>query len=649
MNKFLVSGRSAEQAIIPDPTPMGPINYINSEIPEIQRPEYPGKYYDALVPATLDLAELGRLAINAFDGMLNPNCDYELYMGISHNADTPVMFHMQHDLQTLGEYFETFPQIRIMCGSKQGLDAEYGLMKVFLKMQGPDGMIYLPTGGRPWTLPEKSDLNSGLPNNESGIKQIASLGYGNARVISGFLMYNQKDPSGPWREAARRLVSGFDRILIKEGNIAYPFDAWTTPERPVEKPEKDSRGVCGGQGAWIALEFVRYDRAVGDPEATELALKMMRYTMEEMNYITRDGIYVHDGPPMGNRAHFFTHNMQFLAALYIIEQSGNKELLYQTLKAYDYSIREGNWQTGYFPESVCHQLVNETYGDPAGYHFYPVEIDEVTSMLMSALMLCRLGYDKWDDVDRWTRNQLVESQLTWTGWLTDGRREACSWWKKPKPFTPQNPLPQAYTTDRVLERTVGGFSTHASANDWLGMPLWGDTIFNCCTAAGARALYCVWRDVLTYDEGTLKINLLFNRASKWADVDSYIPYTGRVDVKIKQDLDLEIRIPEWVLPKQVSCEVDGKAFPLTFNGRYAKVGSVKKGQVASLNFPIFERTEKVNIQGTDYLIVRRGNDVVYMDPPGRYCPFYQRNYYRSSEPRYLKVTRFVSDENFDWW
>ena len=31
----------------------------------------------------------------------------------------------------------------------------------------------------------------------------------------------------------------------------------------------------------------------------------------------------------------------------------------------------------------------------------------------------------------------------------------------------------------------------------------------------------------------LSVNLLLNRASPWVDVDSHIPYEGRVDLKVK--------------------------------------------------------------------------------------------------------------------
>jgi hypothetical protein len=127
-------------------------------------------------------------------------------------------------------------------------------------------------------------------------------------------------------------------------------------------------------------------------------------------------------------------------------------------------------------------------------------------------------------------------------------------------------------------------------------------------------------------------------------VDSYVPYEGRVDVKVKQPLELSIRIPEWITPEQARCEVDGKERRLSWNGRYASVGNVDKGNTVKLTFPIAERSEDVWIEKRLYKIVRKGNDVVSIDPPGIQHPLYQRERYRANKARVRKVSRFVSTE-----
>jgi hypothetical protein len=94
--------------------------------------------------------------------------------------------------------------------------------------------------------------------------------------------------------------------------------------------------------------------------------------------------------------------------------------------------------------------------------------------------------------------------------------------------------------------------------------------------------------------------------------------------------------------------VNGADRSLSWDGRYAIIGKVAPNDVAALTFPIFERTDKVQIQGKDYTIIRKGNDVVHIDPPGKYCPLYQRDKYRENKARTKTIDRFVSHQQLDW-
>jgi len=49
-----------------------------------------------------------------------------------------------------------------------------------------------------------------------------------------------------------------------------------------------------------------------------------------------------------------------------------------------------------------------------------------------------------------------------------------------------------------------------------------------------------------------------------------------------------------------------------------------------------------------YELIIRGDTVVDVYPPGVVGPIYQRAHFRQAEPRWREVTRFVSDEAFDY-
>ena len=178
--------------------------------------------------------------------------------------------------------------------------------------------------------------------------------------------------------------------------------------------------------------------------------------------------------------------------------------------------------------------------------------------------------------------------------------------------------------------------------------MFGAGIMHCCTANTAKAMYRVWESILDHADGRLRVNLLLNRASKWADISSHIPYKGQVDVKLKTDADLQIRIPEWVKPEETSCMVNGESRKLTFNGRYADVGLAKENDAVSMKFPISERTDTLHIQKERYDVLIRGNEIVDIDPVGRYCPIFNRKHYRVDDTRWRKIERFISTREFSW-
>ena len=127
-----------------------------------------------------------------------------------------------------------------------------------------------------------------------------------------------------------------------------------------------------------------------------------------------------------------------------------------------------------------------------------------------------------------------------------------------------------------------------------------------------------------------------------------MPYQGRLDVTVKQDLNLEIRLPEWVESPEARCRVNGRGRELTFAERYARVGRVGSGDAVVFEFPIHVHSQRVTVEHHEYTVVRRGNDVVSIDPPGRNGPLYQRGHYRGGETLWRKATRFVPDEEIEW-
>jgi len=282
------------------------------------------------------------------------------------------------------------------------------------------------------------------------------------------------------------------------------------------------------------------------------------------------------------------------------------------------------------------------------------EVAGLTDMIATALWLTDAGIlDGWDDVDRWVRNMLCGSQLRHVDWvhhlpgaigmiMDETRGDLLV-------NTGLQPQP-GQTTDRVMQRNLGSWPTGAAPNDFCHDETggFGYGLVHGDTATAARVLYYVWNRMLTYGAGRLKVNLLLNRASAWADVDSFIPFQGRVQIKIKQPVDLWLRLAEWTDPRDARVTVNEVDRAVSKRGRYVLVGDVKPADVVVMTFPIEETNDVVHVQKRRYALVRRGNDVVGIHPRGKYYPFYQRDHDRTSEPRFRKVRRFVPEDPIDW-
>jgi hypothetical protein len=217
-------------------------------------------------------------------------------------------------------------------------------------------------------------------------------------------------------------------------------------------------------------------------------------------------------------------------------------------------------------------------------------------MIALALKLTETGVgDYWDDVDRWVRNQFAEGQFTETHWVYTLAQTL-----KPR-LVGYNE-----TADHPAEPSVGTFSGYTTGDDYgiTGGGVMAPTgVAGCCTGNGVRTIYYIWEHMVDYQGGRLRVNLLLNRASTWADVHSHIPYEGRVDLKIKQLCQsVLLRVPEWIEGENghVVCMVNGKAQRFSWEGRYVRLGATGPGNTVTVTFPISERTVRERIGGVDY-------------------------------------------------
>ena len=625
------------------------IQYIRPDAPLPPESRRRGTRYEASTPATLDLADRARLAINGMTEPTNPEADYRVYWKTSFRFNPPVMYHDVSDTGIGLKFLEALPRMRIMSGAEQNLHVEQRWKEVLLRMIAPDGMVATPMVG-----PGCVRWRSGAPKGDQIIDvQVNGLALG---VAATYALLDDRDF---WEPVGRGIADGLQRLAVTKGDKAFFPKGSFAPGEGGDPSAPLPRGAGVGADTWPGRRLIDFYRATGYEPALELAGKLSRRILVG-EYFGPNYEFLPDDPdPEGPRhrvIHFHTHTMAILTCLEYGLAAGDQRLLDFALGAFPVATAYGERLTGFFPESV-----NLQWPQSPAARGQTCELCEVGDMVRIALRLAEagLGDEYWDDADMWVRNQLAEGQLLRHDWIY-----RLHYGDPPSRIGPEITFGLVeeggggVSTDRVGERNIGAFAGWQSPNDWVeferrtgGSYLsrgYIQGIMHCCTANAVRALYDAWRNVVHSQGDQVRVNLLLNHTHEVVDVDSHIPYAGQVDLHVKRDCRLSVRLPGWVGLSQVACVVDGNPRAVTFEGRYAQVGRVQVNQTVTLSFPIAEQTDCIQVNNQRYFLVRKGHDAVFIDPPGKLYPLYLRPHYREDVSLWKKTTRYLDEQRLDW-
>jgi hypothetical protein len=625
------------------------VEYARPKIPAFELPHLRGQHYDDVVPDTLDIAERSRLGLNVLTSITDPAADYEIYWLVDFFRQPSVMQHDFNDWVQVGEgLMESLPLMRLVSGDEMNSVVDPAWMSVLLKSVGPDGLVYLPLNGRPWSRKNWAEVDpvwrpdgSSLPFEHSTAPQVTN-GFYLARALGVLNVYCALDQNPLWKSTLEAMVRRTAEISVQRGDYAYlPSGSFEPNANLTHAPEPV--GYLAQEGTGRPIQgLCQYYRLTDQEQAIVLAGKFARFFRDHSGYYDAEGRwletkyvrggykkYLPDDVKFGGHSH--GHALGLLCLLEYATAAQDREMLDWVRRGYEWGRDAGvlhygaSSLVGWFPE---------VYG--VGYP--SSESDTLGDMIALALKLTAAGSgDYWDDVDRWVRNHFAEAQLTHPQWLYEFAARQ-----------PKEPVAANETCDRVPERNVGAFAGWASPNEWTVRK----GISHCCTGNCTRALYYLWQSILKHEGGELRVNLLLNRASAAADVYSYIPFEGRVTVKLKSNVTrLLVRVPEWISPgiPEVVYQLNGAGGRVQWEGRYANLGPAKQGDRATLSFPISERTVAEKIGVGTYTLKLRGNTVLSMDPAGRAGPLYAgRQVFSKGVTQWRKVRRFVPDAELHW-
>ncbi len=562
-------------------------------------------FIERQIPNTLNLAEHAQMAFNA---MLNvADDDYEgipFFSGFlqSDENNAAWMSHGNWDFgSSHGRLTDSIALVREMTGTSEGEEVENRYRSNLLSFIKEDGLCYRRNT---FTPEELGRLGTPFRAGASMIDQRA--------VILGLSTWYEATGDDNVKAYADRHVAALKRIARKEReNWYYPASeyfegGWPSLDAVNTRLAYDPCAMWGRQ----VNPILTWHRLTGSPEALELCENFVA------NITLRSGAFLPDGSFSGaleyRNGHFHTRMGTLFSIAEFASYTSNSALLAWVERSLNWALT--NWCTsfGWTPGDMHDQ----------GYEH---ETCTLVDAIGCAITLAKCGYTKyWAVAERFLRGHLVESQLTDTSWIHQLN-------------TKEKDIPKVKTFYKVGDRLKGAFAGYAAPNDFVYN---GDKgrghimdVQTCCVASGARGLFYGWSNIVTEVRGRVSINLLLNRNTKWLELESYMPYDGKIVITAKQDIqDLVCRTPDWAPYGAIKIEYThgsekkqetGRTLPCVDNV-FLKLGAVRKGEVITITFPMLARETVEKAIDDEFRVKWLGDNVVGISPQGTYFPLYNK-------------------------
>ena len=617
------------------------------------------------VPDTLDLAGRMRMALNSVLGAMDPDADYTPVFLTFFLAQPPYMIHWSGMYSGVLPYFmESLPLLRSATGSTQGPEIEEGMLAAVFKNTSHDGLIYdEERPDRPW--------NSGIGYGVKSWKEDYACLAVNGRLIRAFHHYHQVTGDASWVDRMNRTARKMIELAIEKDDYAYypnvglgtdfsypKHSGWVHTREPIG-PQEGAEGATTFFMSQPLRGLMRYYRQTGDKRALELSRKMKNLVLDPRFWGGYEDL---DKPLGGARAHFWGHyhgNTATLRALLEYAAIADDWTVKEFVRdGYEWARHHSVPRLGLFPE-VWFRGSGRT------------ETCALGDMIALAIQLSDEGVgDYWDDADHYVRNGLVEAQMVDEAEMerlvaAGPVRPPYSPWGAPTEWRfdiglqPQS-MPKQELTNDVLKRAFGGFSQVVGAHYQYPFQM------HCCNGNAPQALYVVWEGIVRRRGMTTEVNLFLNRRSPWLDVESWLPYEGRVQLHVKVPGRVAVRIPSWISRSHLRWQLDGADAVPELTGRYAIFDGLRPGQTIDVGFAL--HTESVSLpnlqisgmnpkeEQREYHVQFRGTTAVSLAPLGENAagselPWYRtfrRSHFLEEAAPMVVADDYVAETVVDW-
>lgn len=485
------------------------------------------------------------------------------------------------DAELVGSWYEGLTAAMRTLGTQDGEDVRQSLRRHLMRSWGAHGLRFCEK--YPWThtvhasfhemgyiLPAMNLITEEYPDDEEAERRTAELVRGMRELV--IVRKVRTFWSGDFQETEPVYEFPND-VYLKDGG----FDL----------TRHTGRGEQPIRNALMLHALVRRYELRGDPVALDLAQGIANHVLGVSRYFNY-------------KMEFFghVHSAAWFACglIYLGRMIDRQDYIDKGRKIYDY-IRSLSSSFGWVPEYAQWHPMNEEH----------CETCCVRDMILCARELTKCGYTQyWNDINLFSRNQLVENQIRYTGYVTVDNTK---------------PDADGITYRDIDKRMIGGF-TGGSEPNCISLTRFR-SVAGCCVGTAPTALALILNDCITDENGVYTVNIPFDHETHVLKMESDLPDYGRIRLRAKKECSAGFRYYDWM----------GEQPKLLRNGQVVSVGTdseilcaeLKADDVLELVFDLQTVQKHENTRGTDFTVTWRGCDVIALSPAGEHVRLYQRD------------------------
>lgn len=542
-----------------------------------------------------DPMEAMRLVHHYIVNMVDPAYDNLPYWLLLPNKKPAEAAHCRvDDAELVGSWYEGLVCAMRMLNTDDGEDVKQSLRRHLMKSWGEHGLRFCEP--YPWTHTVHASFHE--------------MGY----ILPAINLITEEYPDDAEAEKrASELVRGMRDLVIERKVRTFWSGDYEETEPIYEFPNDvylkyggfdlsrhTGRGEQAIRNAVCLQALVRRYELKNDLVALDLARGLTNYVLGPSRYFNF-------------KMEFFGHvhsAVWFACGIIKLGRLTNESRYIEKGKGiYDYALSMSS-SFGWLPEYAQWHPISEEH----------CETCCIRDMIVGADELIRCGYrEYWDVMNRFARNQLVENQVRYTGYVECDNSK---------------PDENGITYHDIDKRMLGGFTGGSEPNS-ISLTRFR-SIAGCCVGTAPLALKTVWDNAVTVDDGILTVNIPCDKKTEQYEMKSDLPNDGSISVSVNQSGKIGFRYYGW-MGDPILFLNNSEIQAQTKNG--ILFTNAAPGDMIELRFPLNTNKHRENVRGTDFTVFTRGCDVVKLDPPGEHIRLYQRDL---SKQKYYPTPEDVS-------